>query len=379
MTDMKRKQLHPMKHSVSLCRPAELDSASVELWRSFQAAQPALSNPFLTPEFALAFGRHRVDTEVAIIRDGGEIVGFFPFERRRGGIGCSLAYGLSDCQGVVHRPDATWGGFDCLLESCGLAVWEFDHLVGYQSHGAGPHVLHLPSPVIDLPGAWEEWQEQKRQSGYHRIKGGLRQQRKLGREVGAIRFELDARREDLLHLLMQWKSAQYRRTSRPDRFAQPWFRTFVEDLFSHHSPSFAGQLSVLYAGDRPINVAFNLRANGILAYWIPAYDRTYAKYSPGWSAVLEMIKASIIDGHIKQIDLGKGAADYKKSLKSTDLTVAEGWVERPSIGALAWRARTEPRRRAMDFVLRKPRLRLAARRTLKEIGELRERLDRGKA
>jgi hypothetical protein len=56
------------------------------------------------------------------------IVGFFPFERRRFGIGVPIGAGLSDCQGFIHAPAADWRPRE-LQRACRLSEWQFDHLV----------------------------------------------------------------------------------------------------------------------------------------------------------------------------------------------------------------------------------------------------------
>ena len=58
----------------------------------------SLANPFLCPEFAVAVGSFRPGARVAVLADGPEIVGFFPFERRRLGVGVPIGAGLTDCR-----------------------------------------------------------------------------------------------------------------------------------------------------------------------------------------------------------------------------------------------------------------------------------------
>src|ERR1700712_4566900 len=97
-----------MEPSITVCRPDELDQSLVERWKRFQQERPDLGHPFLTPQFVQAFGRHSTEARVAVLEQSGEIVGFFPYEQRKLGVGRTLAYGLSDSQGVVHGPDLDW-------------------------------------------------------------------------------------------------------------------------------------------------------------------------------------------------------------------------------------------------------------------------------
>ena len=64
-----------------------------------------------------------------------------------------IAAGLTDLQGLVHAPGAEWDPRE-LLKGCGIAAWQFDHLVAGQKPFERYQVAQVPSPVIDLtPGA----------------------------------------------------------------------------------------------------------------------------------------------------------------------------------------------------------------------------------
>src|SRR5207344_2247193 len=101
----------------------------------------------------------------------------------------------------------------------------------------------------------------------------------------------------------------------------------VEELFDTRTASFAGTLAVVYAGDEPVAAHFGIRSGTVLSWWLPSYDVRMSRYSPGITLLLRMAEAAAADG-LRQIDLGKGHKDYKERLKSWDLPIAEGWVER---------------------------------------------------
>jgi hypothetical protein len=113
---------------ITVVHPGELGQCELARWRSIQRATPSLANPLLSPEFTVAVGRLRSRAPVAVLFDGPEIVGFFPFERRALRYGVPIGAGHNDCQGLVHLADLDWDPLE-LLRACGLAVWEFDHLV----------------------------------------------------------------------------------------------------------------------------------------------------------------------------------------------------------------------------------------------------------
>jgi CelD/BcsL family acetyltransferase involved in cellulose biosynthesis len=359
---------------ISVHRPGDLTAADRAAWAAVQSqaatmGSPQLDNPFLAPEFTLAVGRHHRGVRVAVLREEGEPVAFFPFQRTAAGVGRAVGLGLSDCQGLVHRPGFQWDARE-LLRACGLAVWEFDHLVDGQKpfeEGAGGS---FPSPVMDVEHGYEAYLGQIRGHSPKFVRTTLAKERKLGRDLGAVRYVHDERDPAALRTLMEWKSAQYRRTGRSDRFARPWIVELVEHLFHSRSPSFAGLLSVLYADGRPVAAHFGMRTPSVLACWFPAYDPAYAKYSPGLILHLRMAEAAAGEG-VAYLDLGRGEKEYKESLKTRDLVVSEGWVTRPHPVALGHRARRAPVRALRNAVTARPRLREPADRLLKRVGRLR--------
>jgi hypothetical protein len=130
---------------------------------------------------------------------------------------------------------------------------------------------------------------------------------------------------------------------------------------------------MLYAGDRPVAGHFGLRSDAVLSAWFPSYDVSFYKYSPGLLLHLSMAEAAAAAG-LRHIDLGKGFKDYKEVLKSRDLMVAEGWVERPSSGAALRRLQRTPTRFVTGLILDHPSRRERADRALKQLGRIRTTL-----
>jgi CelD/BcsL family acetyltransferase involved in cellulose biosynthesis len=354
----------------SICRPSELGSQELDLWRSFQRATDALASPFLSPEFALVMGAHRPDISVAVLEDGGRIAGFFTFERRGPGLGRSLCYGLADNQALVHAPGYEWSGA-ALLEACRLAMWEFDHLVGDQVRHFAPQDVALKvSPIVDLSDGWQSWIARK--SGSKRIKKIRAHERKLVRELGQPRVEL-TRDTGHLQLLTQWKSAQYRRTGRFDRFARAWLVDAVRRLFEIRSDGFSTELSAMFVRDRPVSLYLCLRSRDQLAGWFPAYDIDLASYGVGIIHQLHLLMHASRNG-VRFFDCGAGEESYKRTFSDLDITLATGALSRNAAIALAHRIHTAPARMATEFVLRRPQLRRVARKTLLLVGKLRSRL-----
>ncbi|MGR4881112.1 GNAT family N-acetyltransferase [Streptomyces sp. LARHCF249] len=355
---------------INVIQPAEMSPADVELWSELRATTAPVANPFMSPEFCQTVGRVRPGARVAVVRQDGEPAGFFPFERGRWGRGRAIGLGVSDCQGAVLHPDLHVDPHE-LLRASSLTVWEFNHLESGQDLFFPFATGRFASPVIDLTGGYTPYENLLRTRSRKFLKSTLAQDRRLGRQVGPLKFVFDERNPAALRTLMAWKSAQYRRTGRRDRFAQPWISNLVRILAETNAPACSGVLSVLYAGDRPVAAHFGLRSRTVLSCWFPAYDRNFATFSPGLVLYLRMTRAAA-DAGIEMLDLGRGDAAYKDSLKTRELTVHEGALLRPGPGAvLHWLSR-EPSRAVRRFVRERPQFKAAAVRTLETIGKMRD-------
>jgi CelD/BcsL family acetyltransferase involved in cellulose biosynthesis len=354
----------------TVCLPKDLGSPELDRWRAIRSRRPDLDNPFLSLEFMLAVGRTRPEARVAVVEEGGRIVAFFPFERRSFGLGVPIGAGLSDCQAIICEADVDLDVHE-LLAQCGLAAWRFDHLVGTQRAMVAPTAIERTSPIVDVSADFDAYLAHE---GRHSRKI-FQYERKLAREVGPVRFGFGVDDDVALTRLMAWKSEQYRRTGRPDRFARRSTVQLIRELAKTSGPDLSGTLMTLHAGDRLVAVEFSLRSETTLAGWFPSYDRELSRYSPGAIRTLRMIEAAGLAG-LQRYDFGKGDEEYKQWFKTGDLQVCEGWVVRPvSLGYLR-RAMSMPQEMVLDAVLRHRRLRLAARATLERLGSARLTLAR---
>lgn len=360
-----------MSNETTIHRPEELSAELRQAWHRVADESPDFGNPFLTPEFAAGVGRHRGGARVAVLHEHGEAVGFFPYERGAFGVGRAIGLGLSDCQALVHRPGVTWDTGE-LLRSCGLSVFEFDHLIDEQKPFGRYVTGTFASPVVDLLGAGDEkpYPEWLRGAYPGLAKTVLKKERRLARDLGEMRFVFDERDPKALRQLMHWKSAQYRRTGRMDRFAHPWIVDLVDDFFQVREEHFTGVLSVVYAGDRPVAAHFGPTSRTVFGAWFTAYDPELRYYSPGLIMHLRMAEAAGRRG-VRVLDLGRGEKEYKDWLKTRELRVGEGFAYRPHPVSAAHRMWRRPVRGLRNTVLAHPRLREPADRLLKTVGSLR--------
>ncbi|MEU5884626.1 GNAT family N-acetyltransferase [Spirillospora sp. NPDC047279] len=357
---------------VSVIRPGELGAAELTAWQKMQVDLPHLANPFLSAGYAVAVGEVVDGARVAVLSDGQDIVGFFPFELHgrvtAGAIGGWLSLG----QGLVHTPGLELDARG-LLGSCGLAAWEFGTLVGDQPWFAPYATKHLDSALMDLGGGFDGFTEALRAKGSKVVKQTRYKERKLGRDVGEVSFDFDVRDDAALALVRAWKSDQYRAMGRADRFAKPWVVELVERLHHTHDERFAGSLSMLYADGRPVAGHFGLRSDHTLVTWFPVYDPEFAKYSPGLALHLRMAEEAAALG-VQQIDMGPSIGwRYKQELQTRSHVVSEGVVRRPSPAAAAHWLRHEPAARARDMILNNERLYGMADRAMRRMGRWRSR------
>ena len=182
---------------ISVYRPGELSAADRAAWSAMQSkahlhGSPELANPFLSPEFALAVGRCRRGVRIAVVREQGEPAAFFPFQRTAAGVGRAVGLGISDAQGLVHRPGFAWDARE-LLRACGLAVWEFDHLVEGQGPFEAEASGRFPSPVMDVDQGYETYLAGLRERSPKFTRTTLAKERRLGRTASEVRYVHDER------------------------------------------------------------------------------------------------------------------------------------------------------------------------------------------
>jgi CelD/BcsL family acetyltransferase involved in cellulose biosynthesis len=351
---------------IHVVHPSELGPGEIESWHWMQQAAPSFAHPFLSPEFAMAAGRFRQGSRVAVLMDGQRTIGFFPFEKRRFGMGVPISGWLSACQGVVHAPCAQWEAGE-LLRGCRLSAWQFDNLIADQAPFKRFHSATAPSPIIDLAEGFDAYYAKLRVKAPRVCRELERKTRKLGREAGELRLECDSRDPALLGMLIAWKSEQYRRTNHVDRFDRHWVVGLLESVLATRAENLAGLLSVLYAGDQPVSIQFGLRSGSLLVGWFTGYDVRFSKYSPGLIQIRLMTEELAALG-VNALHMGKGASRYTKAIKSGDIFVGEGTVTGQSLLGAAYRVRGATSRWALHTVRERPALHRAADQVLRRTG-----------
>jgi CelD/BcsL family acetyltransferase involved in cellulose biosynthesis len=330
---------------VSLVPGRELSADLVAAWTRLLAANPDLASPYFHPQFTEIVAAARNDVEVAVVESDREIVALFPFQREQTFRARPVGSIISDYQGVISARDFQLSPID-LLRQCRLDAWDFDHLLASQVAFAPFHWSTAPSPQIDVSAGYQAYVRERRASGSEQIKKTHNLMRRIEREVGPLRFVAGSTDAADLARVLAWKSGQYRRSGIADLFAPGWVREAVRLIFERRGESFAGVLSLLYAGDRLIAGHMGMRSRRAWHYWFPSYDVEAARYSPGLMLLLKMAEHAPTVG-TPVIDLGSGMSPYKERLMTSASLLASGRLERPS-----WRALLDGTSRALRSRLR---------------------------
>jgi CelD/BcsL family acetyltransferase involved in cellulose biosynthesis len=319
----------------------DLSSDLLVRWEEILRQSPELDSPYFRPQFSQAVAAVRENVEIAILREGGAVVGFFPFERVSGSTARPVGSRLSDYQAVITPRETQWQASE-LMRACGLKAWEFDHQLASQEQLQLHFANVRPSRRIDCSAGYDAYLAARKEAGAGALSEMLRKSRKLAREH-AVRFEWHCTNESVLNQLLAWKSEQYRRCGLSDVFAQSWTVALLRSIWARHEPApstgqkpappkFAGVLSVLYADERPAAIHFGMQSGALLHSWFPAYDAALGKYSPGSGLLLAIVEQAGQHG-VQCVDLGKGDEDYKQTLATGGVPVAEGAVETRRVAA----------------------------------------------
>jgi CelD/BcsL family acetyltransferase involved in cellulose biosynthesis len=300
----------------------------VARWSRLQKDNPLLQSPFFCPEYTQAVAAVQGDVYVGILQDGGRTVGFFPFHRTSKQIGCAVGVPMTDYHGIITEPGLQFSMRE-VLRGCRLSIWDFDYVPRTQKEFEPYHQIELESPIIDLSHGYESYLSAK----YHRgsqIATLMYQSRKLAREVGPLRFVPHLPDINVLRMLIQWKVKQYQRTQAWNVFSSLWTISLLERFFATQSETFAGLLSVLYAGDNIVAIHFGIRSSQVWHYWFPVYDPQYASYSPGLLLLLKMAEGAESLG-LHTIDFAHtDRVTYKDRFMNGSVPLWGGSVELPS-------------------------------------------------
>ncbi len=318
--------------------PAEVQKA----WRSLQAGNPNLGNPFFSPEFTEIVARACGNVEVAVWKEGGAVAALFPFERKKRNFAAPVGGHIADYDGLIARPDFVRDAH-LILRECGLVAWDFEHSPATDASFAPFHKSTSNVAITDIGCGYDEYIKKHKATDHRQLKNYFKRMQKLEEEVGPLNFVLHSPDETLLQKLMDLKSAQCQRNGWPAIFAQPWAAEVLRSIHGTQTPEFAGMLSALYAGPNLVALHFGMRSAKVLHRWFPVHEESFSKYSPGIVLTLKMLERCPQLG-IDTVDWGAGEHQLKQFVMDSSIATGSGSVELPRAATLARRAILFPSR-----------------------------------
>lgn len=327
---------------INVCDFASLSEGDLEHWEQIRALRDEFTPPFFAARFSAAVNVVRGDVLTAVLRAKDNTpLGFFPFHRV-GGIGVPAGRFLNDAQNVIAIPGLKIDWTE-IARAAKVRAFNLHAIVGSEAEWI--HRYRLRSVKVfraDLGSDSGDYL--KRLEKEHRTIGKQGQKtRKLGREIGPVRLEMDCRCPKILEQTIAWKRAQYQRTHILDLFLPDWTRDLVTTLHENalqqpglqsnstvgnhqfSGDSLRGICSVLWAGDRPVATHIGMIEHGRMHYWFPTYDPAFARYSPGTALFTETIRAASQHG-IHCVDMGYGEQQYKTKQTGTTTQVVHGTI-----------------------------------------------------
>ena len=330
-----------------IVRPQDLTPASIARWAELQAADIALDAPFLSPQWARAVeGVQRQGSRsvrVAILKDGGREVGFFP-ARVGSVIAMPVGAPMCDYQGLIAEPGLTLDPRE-LVAALGVHRLDFTFMLEQQApfarHARGRDLSYL----IDVDEGYQAYEAERRAAGTSVLKDCDKKRRKAEREVGPAQFQAFSGSDVDFDRLRAWKSAQYRATGQTDIFETPWTLELLRRLFEGREPDFGAGLFTLHLGGELAAVHLHLHGRRTIHGWIIAHDPRFDRYSPGLLLFQDILRW--MDGTpYTRLDLGPGDYRFKRELSNGGQWVTHGFVGLPSPALLARRAAYGVRRAA---------------------------------
>jgi CelD/BcsL family acetyltransferase involved in cellulose biosynthesis len=313
--------------------PRELTLPEIENWRQLQRGAPWLDSPFFSPEFTLAVGAARPDTRVALLKKGGEIVGYFPFHLTSRSIAKPVGGPMSDYQGPILATAADFTSPE-LLKACGLRAYDFNHCpadlhpiaTGLTPASASPRIVFRTGYADYLSAAAPRTRDS--------VKKVDRRMRKMEREAGPVVFRFDDQRDQSWDWLVQTKSKALEKSGAKAGFSIPWIARLHDTLRGIHTADFSGLLSTISCGEILVAAHFGMRAGTVLNWWHTTYDENYRQYAPGLALLLSIVREGAGQG-IDVLDLGRGTQRYKIDFSNEEFQLCEGAVaQRGSIAAV---------------------------------------------
>lgn len=286
-------------------------------WSAWAADDPDLASPYFRVEFAEITARVSPDCAVAVFRRDGDVVGYFPYQKRGGAIQ-PIGAPMNDYHGVI----APRGAAPTLAEVARLLDGRRFSVNGWVGPSTGGIRSESFRTTIPDDGGYDAWYAARRQAFGKYFKDKERARRSMAVEFGSVDVQIGLRDPALLDELIALKREQYRRTGRHDVFACGWTGDLLHALMAQEQADFGASMAVLRAGGQIAAMEYSLHAGRRFHFWFPAYVPSLARCSPGILLSMETIRLGAEQGY-RDFDYGFGGEAYKRYFCDTVQPVTE--------------------------------------------------------
>ncbi len=313
---------------IEVVRPEGLQPSDAARWAELRHAA-GLTSPFFSPDWvrecALAEGPDKRRARVAILRDGDRAVGFLPARVSRFAaqpVGAPMCdyQGIAVEAGYSFQPRA-------LVKALGVHRLDFDTQIASQAEMAPFMRGRTVSHVACLRQGFDAYAAHRKAAGSDILQDCAKKRRKIGRELGEVRFTAASTSQADFETMLVWKRARYADTRQADIFDAGWPLRLIQNLFTQPRGEISGKLFTLHAGDRLLATHYALCDGQALHAWFISHDLEASKYSPGVVLIADILKWAAAQG-MAEFDLGAGDYRFKQSLASVQREVAYGYVGR---------------------------------------------------
>ena len=305
---------------------ADMPRDLIDLWKHFCRQNPLYDSPFYWPQFTRAVASTRDDVRIALIRRGGDVVGFLPYHLTRSRTGKPIGGQINDYQGPIMAPGNRIAPGE-LLKSAAISSYDYNHLpCAFEALAVDAHTESF-SPRMDLADGYAACVARKSSSWKRASKLMRRRARRTEEELGPLRFTFHDASDAVFHQHWHMKNQLLERVGTGFRIGEDWIGATIDRLRDEQGPEFAGVMSTLHAGDTLIAAHFGIRSANVWHYWFSSYDLELARLGPGINLVNHCAMAAQDHG-ITAIDFGRGDADYKLLFADQQVALCEGSVAR---------------------------------------------------
>ena len=199
----------PMTHislplKLELIAPQLVRGELADAWNSIQRSNSKLDSPYFDLEFTQAVARVRDDVEVAVFSDEDQVVALLPFQRASDHHAVPVGGRLNDSHGILFHPryehqSSARELVERMMKAADLDSFAFHSLSQLDPSLKRFEFIEQGSHYMDLSDGWDTYYQWARKNSVA-IKRQKQKTRKMGREIGPVRFEFDCRDSEVFRI-----------------------------------------------------------------------------------------------------------------------------------------------------------------------------------